>query len=423
MGVNAALKARMAELDLKQEELAGLMNAALIPLTGRPGEFSDRTIRNLLNGTTRYPAGRTAIALEAVLERPMDELGFSKSGTRTRSCSKAPPPENPVLRRQFITSATAAAASAIPALPTPPLRVGVSDIDRLVGNLGELAELDQRDGGNSALEKAALDGAQRCLGLLQRGSVAQRVQRRLFALAADYTASAAWYCIDARDGVRSQQHLDRAMTLAGMAQDGPTQLRVWNSIAMLARQHKRPTDALAAAQAAQAVTITRRDPLYASLAHARTAVGYSTLGDGQAALRSLGRAQEALAKAHPEQRPSWVDFYGHAELHHLTAAVHEELGMPAEAEAAAHRGLALIPDAFRRNRALITVRLAVAQLRQGDVDLATTSASSVFDIMAGTPIPGRMRTSLGDFHRDLVVRAAGTRQAQEWTERHHSKWS
>ncbi len=213
------------------------------------------------------------------------------------------------------------------------------------------------------------------------------------------------------------------MILAGMAQDSAVQYQVWNLIAMLARQRERYGEAVAAGKAAQALTITRRDPFFASLAHARTAIGHSHGNDRQAALRSIGHAQESLAKAPLTPRPSWVDFYGPAELYALTAIVHTRLGAPADAECASHQALSAIPERFRRNRALATTQLALAQLQQGELDLACDTAAGVFDIMGDADIPGRMRTRLGDFHRDLLDRAPGTAQAHDWTDRLRWKWS
>jgi len=74
----------------------------------------------------------------------------------------------------------------------------------------------------------------------------------------------------------------------------------------------------------------------------------------------------------------------------------------------AHRALTRIPPAFRRNRALATAQLALAQLHQGDTEQATATAADVFTIMDGAPLPGRMRTLIGDFHRDLLVLAPST---------------
>ncbi|MEW1722763.1 hypothetical protein [Streptomyces sp. NPDC093109] len=217
--------------------------------------------------------------------------------------------------------------------------------------------------------------------------------------------------------------LARALYLAGMGQDHVVELRVWNSYAMLAHQRGERTEAVDAGLAAQATAITKRDPLFASLAHARTAVGHSTLGERHAALRSLGHAQEALGKAGVRPRPSWVAFYGPAELAAITSIVRGGIGDAVEAEAASHKALASIPEQFRRNRALATTRLALAQLHQQDIDQACATASSVFGLMAGSPVPGRMRSLLGDYYRALISLAPDAGVAREWGDRYRSEWS
>ncbi|MFH8588505.1 XRE family transcriptional regulator [Streptomyces celluloflavus] len=417
MGVNAALASKMAEHGLTQVELARQLNAAIERLTGMPGDVSDRTVRNLLTGATRRPIKRTRDALEAVFGCSVETLGFTAP-------SNTAPPEDPVDRRTFISSATgAAAAAATPLLAPNQQRVGVSDVERLAKGLDRLTTLDDQRGGHAALEKAALAGARHALDL-QQGSASERVRHRLYGIAADYTSWAAWSCVDAHQLDRAQSHLDRAMTLAGMAQDSTVQFQIWNSIAMLSRQRTRHADAVAAGKAAQALTVSRHDPLFASLARARTAVGLAYQKDKQAALRCLGHAQDYLAKARPEQpRPGWTAFYGPSELLAITAVVQEHLGMPEEAEASSHRALSVIPDRFRRNRGLATTHMAMAQLQQGDLELACVTAATVFDIMKDDEMPGRMRTGLGDFHRHLLDRAPNSVQAREWTDRMRTKWS
>lgn len=169
---------------------------------------------------------------------------------------------------------------------------------------------------------------------------------------------------------------------------------------------------------------TRRDPLFASRAHARTAIGYSAVGDRQGALRSLGHAEDALAKASLEEsRPSWVAFYGPAELLAITAIVRDDIGDSTGAEAASHRALAAIPQQYRRNRALATLQLALTQLHQRDVDQACATTEQVFALMTGNPLPGRMRSYLGDFYRDLTTLAPDSGTAREWEDRYRSEWS
>ncbi|MEU5426871.1 hypothetical protein AB0H73_14875 [Streptomyces olivoreticuli] len=329
-----------------------------------------------------------------------------------------------MLRRNFLTATTGTtAAAAVPLFAPRPHIVGTTDVIRLRTGLDALMTLDDRRGGHEALERAALNGARQALDM-QEQAASQRVRQRLFSIAADYTATAAWSAIDARFAGRSQQHLDRALYLAGMAKDPVAELRVWNSYAMLAHQNREHAKAVDAAQAAQACGITRRDPLFGSLAHARTAIGHATRGERQQALRSLGYANDALRKAERDiPRPSWVAFYGPAELSAITAIVRDRIGDPAAAEAASHRALASIPAQFHRNRALATTRLALAQLHQGDIEQACATASSAFDHMAGYPIPGRLRSLLGDFYRDLITLAPGAGIAREWGDRFRAEWS
>jgi tetratricopeptide (TPR) repeat protein len=331
-----------------------------------------------------------------------------------------------VHRRRFVGAATGtAAAVTVPLVSTAsrPSRVGTSDVIRLRDHVENLVELDAARGGHSALERAALAGASEALGL-QKLSTTHRVRQRLFAVASDFTATAAWSLIDAGQLDSAGRHLDRALTLAGMAQDCEMAMQVWNLRAMLARQRKDYAEAVSAAQAAQTTPAVRRSPMHASLAHARTAIGLAHSGNERAALRSLSRAEEAMSKADlTAPVPVWMSFYGPAELHAITAIVQDVIGHPAEAEAASYRALAALPKAYRRNRANATVRLALAQLHQGDVEQACTTSGDVFQIMAGAPIPGRIRRTLGDFQRDLITTAPSTHIAHEWMDRYRTEWS
>ncbi|WP_405922473.1 hypothetical protein [Streptomyces sp. NBC_00122] len=328
-----------------------------------------------------------------------------------------------MLRRTFLTAATSVAgAAATGASAGARPSVGSADVIRMRGGLDTLMAADDARGGSADLERAALAGARDALAL-QQGVATERTRQRLFSIAANYTATAAWSCVDSRRLDQAEAHLNTALRLAGLARDAETAMRVWNSNAMLAHQRGRHGEAVAAAQAAQSTAVSRRDPLYASLAHARTAVAYANRGERQSALRSLGYAGEALAKAPAAIRPSWIAFYGPAELHALTAIVRDRLGDAAEAEAASHQALSVLGRPFRRNRALATSRLALAQLHQGDLDQACATTNAAFQLMRGAPLPGRMRTLLGDFYRDLFTLAPSATAARDWADRYRTEWS
>ncbi|MBL1119209.1 helix-turn-helix transcriptional regulator [Streptomyces sp. 110] len=414
---NGNLISALRESGLTQTALADAVNTHLYR-DGHEGTVSDRTVRNWLTGKTRWPHPRQRAALEAVFGCSAEELGFVPPAQRC----PATEPEDPVRRRNFLMATTGTtAAVAVPLIAQH--SVGTSDVIRLRSGLDALVALDAARGGHDELERRALTGAAGALEKQKLGA-SQRIRQRLFSVAAEYTSMAAWSAIDARRTDRARGLLDRALYLAGVAKDSTAEMEVWNLYAMLARQSREHTEAVDAAQAAQHTAIARRDPLFASLAHVRAALGYSNLGDRQAALRSLGYAHETLAKASfDEPRPSWVAFYGRAELSALSAIVRNRIGEPAAAEADGHRALATIPEGFRRNRAMTTAHLALTQLHQRDIDQACATASTAFDLVAGHPMPGRMRSLLGDYHRDLITLAPDASVAREWADRYRTEWS
>jgi len=412
----------MLETDLTQAELAEAVNTRL-RADGHEGTVSDRTVRNWLAGKTVWPHPRQRQALEAVFGCAAEELGFTPPAGR-RGTVPSPEQEEPVRRRHFLTVATGTTAGTVPLVAaTRPSSVGTSDVIRLRNGLETLTALDHTRGGHESLESMALTGAGQALRLLGRAA-SQRIRQRLFGVAADYTAAAAWSAIDARRSDRVQPYLNQALYLARMAKDFVAELHVWEVYAMLARERGNYPQAVDTARAEQATTAARRDPFFASLSHARTAIGHAHLGDRQAALRSLGHAWEALDKASPEEpRPSRAVFYGSAELNSLTSIVHDRLGDPARAEAASHRALSAFPGRLRRNRTLATLRLAMAQLHQHDVEQACATTETAFRLMAGDPLPGRMRSRLGDFHRGLTTIAPDSAAAREWADRHRNEWT
>ncbi|MFE7620524.1 XRE family transcriptional regulator [Streptomyces sp. NPDC057496] len=420
---NEAFVAWMEREEWTAPALAKKLDDVVRDLTRRSGAgrgLSEITVHKWRSGETSWPQEKYRIALEEVSGLAMAALGFAPSDRRKNKPTPVED-EDPVHRRSFLALTTGSAGGV--ALGPPPARVGRGDVLRLRQQLDALMALDDSRGGHDTLERAALAGAQEAVALQEKPAT-QRTRQRLFSLAADYTATAAWSCVDARRSSHAQPLHERALHLAGLARDPVATMRVWNSVAILAHQRGAHAEALAAGQAARATAITRRDPLFASLAHARIAIAHAHLGDHQSALRSLGHAEKALAKADPTRpRPSWTAFYGRAELHAITSIVHDRLGNSPAAEAASHHALTALPQAFVRNRAFATARLALAQLHQGDLDQATATTARIFPLLGGAALPGRLRTLLGDFHRDLITAAPNAPVAREWADRHRTHWS
>ncbi|SOB83124.1 helix-turn-helix domain-containing protein [Streptomyces sp. 1331.2] len=408
MGDNAALRRHMDDLGLTQAELVRLVNDAIQELTGKPGTVSERTVYNWLTGKTRWPPAKIRAALRAVFGCTGPDLGFIPPAKASPT-----PPEMPVKRRSFITAlgGTALATTALPAAARH--RVGTADIERLNTRFADVVASDHRHGGRASIEAQAAVLADEALDLQQSGSVGQRVRSGLYACAAAFMSSAMWAAIDGRRFDAALLHHQKAAALAAMSGDSAIQFRIWSHAGSLYRHMGRPADALAANDVARGLPISRRDPLFASLGHARHAAILGLTGDANAVQRLVGRAQDALDRADPQtSRPVWITaHYDQAELESLALAAHLALGRHADAEAHAHRSLALLRPHMQRSRAITSARLARAQLGQGDVEPAVATAVG---IPANLTVHPRVAGMLERFGTQLHALAPESGHTQVW---------
>ncbi|MFG2144147.1 helix-turn-helix transcriptional regulator [Streptomyces sp. NPDC048696] len=416
MAVNRNLKEGMSELGLKQEELAERMNDAIEQMTGKRGTVSTRTIHNLVTGKTLWPQLKQRLALEAVFGCSAIELGFVPRGhIAALDDPQHDQPEDHVLRRTFFTSTTGTvlAVTSSAAATSPPHRVGISDVRRLNAHFARIIATDNSQGGTDDVEHSALDYAHKALGLQQAGSASQRVRAQLYSLAAAFTGSAMWAAIDGGRLHGAETHLDRAVKLAGLSGDPAVQFRVWGHAGALYRHLGQYDMALAADEAAKSSRVAR-DPMYASLAHARTAVHHAERRETAATLRSLGYAQAALDRADPTTpRPPWMAFYDRAELHLLALTATTTLGRWEEAEAHAHQALTRLRPEMKRNHALALALLAHAQLGQRESELAVTTAAKI----PAQARHGRTARLLNAFGHRLHVLAPTSPATRNWFEK------
>ncbi|MBM9506756.1 helix-turn-helix domain-containing protein [Actinacidiphila acididurans] len=415
--VNTLLARRMEDAGLTQQELAEALNRRIGDFTGRPGSLTDRHIRNWLDGTTTRPQAKQRRALEEEFGCSAQELGFAAK-------SNPAPPEDPMRRRTLAsTAAGLAAGAALPRkTPTTAPRVGMSDADRLETEFARLVAADNQFGGTINLETRALAFAHHAMELQAVGYTTQRVRARLYGLAAAFTGTALWAAVDDHAPDRAQQHLDRAMTLAGLSGSPEIQVRLWGHAAVLANQQRRPHDALAAAQAGRASSVCRRDPLYRSLTAARLAGIQAQTGQRSSALRSLGQAAEAFEQAdHGAPRPVWMVFFDRSELDGLGAIALGRLGEHSQAEAYLHRTLSRLRPGYDRNRVYYGALLALAQLRQRDVEQACATAATVAAPDNAKARTGRIARLLDEFTRELSVATPRSSVAAQWRETYTSR--
>ncbi|MFJ9613156.1 XRE family transcriptional regulator [Streptomyces noursei] len=418
---NKVLEAWMQEHGYSSNSLAEAVNSAVADLTGRAGGLDGSSVRDWKAGRVRWPKSASRVALEKVTGLPATALGFVPRG-RTPVSALAPPSDDAVERRRFIAAGTALAAAAGTPMFASNHRVGTSDVERLQRRFSEIVVSDHRHGGRLDIEQKAASFADEALALQNSGSASQRVRSYVYGCAAAFQSSAMWAAIDGRRYKGAIGHMREAQALAELAADPAIKFRIWSHAGTLYRHLGRPAEAIAANDVARSLSITRRDPMFACLGHARQAATYGLVGDTTAVRRTLGRAQEAFERADPScPRPAWMTAVGDgAELESLALAAHLGLGEFERAEARAHQSLALLRPRMQRDRALNTARLALAQLGQGDLEPAITTAMSIpADVFLRHP---RIARLIRDFDSKLHTAAPSSPSAREWDEYAHGSW-
>ncbi|MDX2758380.1 Tat pathway signal protein [Streptomyces europaeiscabiei] len=316
-------------------------------------------------------------------------------------------------RRTFLAAATAAGAS-LSAPSGRQRRLGSADVDRMNAKLAAVVSMDNKYGGTQELQEHSAALAEETVHLQNTHTSSGRIRSELYGVAAAFTASTMWAAIDGRRLNEAEPYLNQAVTLAGLANNRFVLFRVWGHAAIMYRHLGRPADALAAGEAARATSITRSDPVYASLAMARLATFHADMGDERSALRAIGLAQSNFDRADlTKHRPPWMAFYDQAELDSLATFAHLRLGKWEDAEQHAHRCLRGLRPELQRNRGLTYANLALAQLGQGDIEPAVAAARKVPAAMAGN---GRVRTLLDNFTTQLTTIAPRTSETTAWLE-------
>ncbi|MET9295607.1 XRE family transcriptional regulator [Streptomyces sp. NPDC003077] len=411
MTENIKLAARIEELGFSQVELARQINGQIEVLTGSPGCLADRDIRRWLRGETKWPQDRIRLCAEKVLHATSEELGFIPR--RKRSATAFPEGES-VHRRKFVT---AAGGTVLAVVGSGGGKLGMSDAHRFHAEYERILEQDWRVGGMRSVENRAAELALRVRSALSMGTASSRVRKRLLCLASDASCSAAFAAIDAKSTERARDHLDRAVTFAGLSGDSETQFHVWNHLAMTACQRKDFSEGVAAAEIMKASSVARRDPLYASLAHMRNARCLVKTNLRSDTLRALSVAESAFARAEGKGRPAWLAFYDQSEVNGLAASVWFGLGAYDRAESFFHRALSGIRPDMVRNRALYSAHLALSQANQGELELACATGLSAYELLPEGAGSKRTVDTLGNVRKILVASGSKVHAITEWIER------
>ncbi|MBV9142041.1 MAG: helix-turn-helix transcriptional regulator [Pseudonocardiales bacterium] len=271
---------------------------------------------------------------------------------------------------------TAAEANRGQWLPSPtqtptPQRIGLMDVKQVEATTRAMRSLDQQYGGGTCRDAviAQLSWAQRLLG----ASGKEEVRLRLFRALGDLHNLAGWTSCDVGLLDSGRNHYATALGFAKQSGDSNLLSNIMYRTGYSYLHEKLPNEALKWFQLGQIAAQESGSEQAVAVLCANEAVAYAMLRDDIRAQKLLERSQAELARADPNDVPTWAKFFDQSELTALTGVVHHEL----EVVDLKH-GLLAIPaltevvNAWEgsrdRGRALCLARLATTYLRQGEVE-------------------------------------------------------
>jgi len=283
----------------------------------------------------------------------------------------------------------AAASLALPTELTEPqqTRIGMSTVRGCATALDRLYELDERLGG-STIYVLATRMVSDIRAALARASYSLNVGYELRGVAAATAEHAGWLAFDAGRVEDARRWWLEALHFADLAESCDARVTALASMALYACTSDNPTDGR---EAVDLMEVARRSagramtPRLASLISARQAIGYAKGGDRHAAVKAIANAEKLVVTGTPvDDEPTWLHFWGPADLHCHVARTYLALNQPVQAERAASDACHdCDEDSYPRNHAIYAAVRARTLIEAGKVDEA---------IAAATPVVARVST-------------------------------
>ncbi|MGW8557198.1 transcriptional regulator [Streptomyces tubercidicus] len=242
-------------------------------------------------------------------------------------------------------------------------RVTSATVDHMRDRVESLRSMEQETGGSQFLDPARTD-LRLITHMLENGRYTEETARQLYTLASEVCCLLGWMSYDASLHSAAQQQYSAALRSAKTAGDDTLGAHTLCFMATQAANHHEQRAAVGLMDTAEAVQ--RRVPpiMRASLAAHQTTV-YNKAGDKRKAAAALNRAFDALSRADGSETPSYLAWFGEAQLRSTEGRFFLTTGQAGQATAALERSVA---EAAPRDKAIRYGTLALAYQQAGDLD-------------------------------------------------------
>lgn len=290
-----------------------------------------------------------------------------------------------------------------------PRRIGMAEVEQLVGAARTWRGRDYRHGGGSC-HAAVLEHLAWGHKLL-RAWASDRVTIALWVALADLHNLAGWICFDTGRVDDANIHFQQALILAQQSHDDALIANVHYRLGRVHLHHHAQDQALTQFHRGQAAAQACGSDHGLAILFVNQAWAHATMGAVDQALRLLDQSREAFARADLANPPGWAAFFDEADLSSMVGIVHAELAQTVHSR---HTGPAIsalshaatqFTDDMARSKTFTLISLATCHFLDGDTDQATaigTQAVELAGTLASLRSADRMRPlhHQADQHRD-----------------------
>ncbi|MBB5913183.1 tetratricopeptide (TPR) repeat protein [Nocardia transvalensis] len=413
----------------KRWEVVDRVNAAYEQITGKPGAYSEESIRRLVSGVTRWPTEAYRRALEQTFGATTAELGLynpraarvkpSQTGTGVDAALRWNwgGEEVDEMQRRELMRAIAVLTAAVPAI------TAVLSADEVERTIRAIAAPRRVDGGvldnieamlNQARIQDDLLGPQAAIGTtLTQSNVAEALLAgstgalgyRLKSLRSKIATSAGWQLFDLGRTDTAAEHFEKARDIADEIGDdaaGAMAMAEWSA---MTEEIGKPSVAADQAAAAEIRATRSGDPLLRAHTAGISALAQAKAGHAMDTRAALGRADsfDITESRTPEQSLAYFCTPGH--IARMRAKSLHQIGDLGAAIEAAEESLRLQAV---RDRAASHILLGTIYVDAGNLDAALDEILLGAEAANSARVSGQLQNARTLIH----VRAPGSEVAR-----------
>lgn len=435
---------------VRLEEFGGISRAKFAELmqevADRLGEnvsCTERTVARFEDGEVARPLAPYQRVLENLCRRPIADLGFSKAAT-SRTPQQRPDAafnlrakhgwtqddaksmllsiteEDPMKRRDFFVSVSGVVVVATAqswAATWPDITfddsalkvLSPATIDAVETIAAQLRKMENECGG-----EAIFDSVRSQLSLVARllksSNYGAEANKRLYGLAAELSRLAGWSCFDTGHYGPAYRYYSSALRCAHAAGDREAGAHIVSYMSIQEAWTGNPSDAVELIDTTAAFDGQYR-PIVESILSARKALAEAKAGNRQSCLRALYVSAERFAEAGVGgEQPDWSDYFDYSLMISQAGHCQLDLGNPAAAREALEVALANRDESSTRDRSIWYSRLAVACLKERDLESAIDAGRKALELVAVAPSSRSadhvhsLRRELRAYRREGMVR-------------------